>query len=116
MSLYKIFRESIKSLGIRDYTNISKELASSDCVFENFFDEFSRNESFKGNIADFVFRTLAENPTRIAVVDYGVEYGPKKISSGMLLALSIEIAKTYTSRSTTRDIVICREYRYYSVE
>ena len=47
MSLYKIFRESIKSLGIRDYTNISKELASSDCVFENFFDEFSRNESFK---------------------------------------------------------------------
>ena len=93
MSLYRIFRESIKSLGVRDYTSIKKELASNDYVFENFFDEFSRNESFKGNIADFVFRTLAENPTRIAVVDYGVEYGPKKISSGMLLALSIEIAK-----------------------
>lgn len=93
MSLYRIFRESLKSLGIRDYKNVEKELASNNYVFEYFSDEFWHNKSFKGNIADFVFRTLVENPMRITIVDYSVGCRPRKISAGMLLELSIEVAE-----------------------
>ena len=61
----------------------------------------------------------------IGRVNYGVECGSRKISDGMLLILSIEVSE-YT-KANVKDgriavalqpgnIVIFREYRYYSVE
>ncbi len=104
MSLKSIY-SSLQSIKRYDFSSVHKNINNSDFIFENDIKSIENLPILDGNLGNYIFHVLAKNPLKIVLTDYATD-NPKVIRAGILLALSLLLAKKIKKHINERRIGI----------
>ena len=95
----------LQSIKPYDFSTIKEEVAKDDFIFENGYNGINDLPIFEGNLGNFVFQMLAKRPWKTVLTDYSSD-NPRVMRAGMLLAVSLLLAKKFKKHINERRVGI----------
>lgn len=95
----------LQSIKPYDFSGVREDIAGDDFVFKNDFNNIDSLPILNGNLGNYALQVLAKHPTKIVLTDYTTDK-PRVLRAGMLLAISLLLAKKFKKYINERRVGI----------